>query len=67
VTPPQSDEVYRAVTRVFAIIILGFGITIIAVTFAHGGNLASSGLWLGLIFVGLGAGRLYLALRGDQD
>jgi hypothetical protein len=24
---------------------------------------ASSGVWLGLIFIGLGAGRLYLALR----
>jgi hypothetical protein len=67
VSKPQPDEVYRAVTRIFAIVILGFGVTIIAVTFAHGGNLASSGLWLGLIFVALGAGRLYLALRGGSD
>jgi len=66
VSRPQPDEVYRAVTRIFAIVILGFGITIIAVTFANGGNLASSGLWLGLLFVGLGAGRLYLALRGGD-
>jgi hypothetical protein len=64
---PQSDDVYRAVTRIFAIIILAFGITIIVVTFAHGGGPLSSGLWLGLVFVGLGAGRLYLALRGSED
>jgi hypothetical protein len=60
------DDVYRAVTRIFAIVILGFGVTIVAVTFAHGGGVTSSGLWLGLGFVGLGAGRLYLALRSDD-
>jgi hypothetical protein len=61
----QQDEVYRAVTRIFSVVILGFGITIVAVTLSHGGGLASSGLWIGLIFVALGIGRLYLALRGD--
>jgi hypothetical protein len=60
------DDVYRAVTRIFAIVILGFGVAIIAVTFAHGGGVTSSGLWLGLGFVGLGAGRLYLALRSED-
>jgi hypothetical protein len=64
---PQPDEVYRAVTRVFALIILGFGIAIVAVTLAHGGGPTSGGIWLGLIFVGLGAGRLYLALRGSRQ
>lgn len=63
---PQPDDVYRAVTRIFAVVILGFGATIIAVTLAHGGGVTSSGLWLGLTFVGLGAGRLYLALRRDD-
>ena len=64
---PQPDEVYRAVTRMFAVVVLGFGITIVAVTLVHGGGLTSSGLWLGLIFIGLGAGRLYLALRGGEE
>ena len=64
---PQPDEVYRAVTRMFAVVILGFGITIVAVTLVHGGGLTSSGLWLGLLFIGLGAGRLYLALRGGEE
>ena len=64
---PQPDEVYRAVTRIFALIILGFGIAIVAVTLAHGGGATSGGIWLGLLFVGLGAGRFYLALRGGRD
>jgi hypothetical protein len=62
-SPPPLDEVYRGVTRIFAAIILGFGLTIVLVTLANGGGVASSGVWLGLIFIGLGAGRLYLALR----
>ncbi len=61
---PRPDEVYRGVTRVFASIIIVFGVTIVAVTLANGGGFAATGLWIGLIFTGLGAGRLYLSLRG---
>jgi hypothetical protein len=64
-TPPP-DEVYRAVTRVFAAVITVFGIVIIAVTLAHGGNATAGGIWIGLIFTGLGLGRLYLSLRGGN-
>jgi hypothetical protein len=58
-----GDEIYQAVTRIFAVVIAIFGVIILIVTFAHGGNLASSGFWLGLLFTGLGIGRLYLATR----
>ena len=57
------DELYRGVTRVFSIVILGFGIAIVIVTLAAGGGIASGGLWLGLLFCALGAARLYLSLR----
>jgi hypothetical protein len=59
----QPDEIYQAVTRIFAGVIAIFGVVILIVTLANGGTVTSSGVWLGLIFVGLGAGRLYLALR----
>lgn len=59
----QPDEIYQAVTRIFAAVIAIFGVIILVVTFANGGNLASSGFWLGLLFTGLGIGRLYLAIR----
>jgi hypothetical protein len=58
-----GEEIYSAVTRIFAVVIAIFGVVILVVTLANGGNLASSGFWLGLLFVGLGAGRLYLALK----
>ena len=57
------DELYRGATRVFAAVIVGFGITIVVVTLANGGGIAATGLWIGLLFTGLGAGRLYLAMR----
>lgn len=60
---PAPDEVYRGVTRLFALIILGFGLAIIVVTLAHGGGITSTGLLIGIIFSLLGAGRLYLAVR----
>lgn len=61
---PAPDEVYRGVTRVFATLILGFGVAIVVITLANGGGIAATGLWIGLIFTALGAGRLYLSLRG---
>ena len=63
---PAPDEVYRGVTRIFALIILGFGIAIVVVTLANGGGPLSSGVLIGILFSLLGAGRLYLSLR-KQD
>ena len=63
---PQPDEVYRGVTRLFAVLIVGFGITIVAVTLTNGGGIGALGLWLGLGFIGLGAVRLYLSLRAPD-
>ena len=64
---PPPDEVYRTMTRVFAAIITCFGITIIIVTLANGGSAAAGGIWIGLIFTGLGLGRLYLSLRRGRE
>ena len=61
---PAPDEVYRGITRLFAVVILGFGIAIVVITLAEGGGPLSAGLLIGLLFSALGAGRLYLAMRG---
>jgi hypothetical protein len=57
------DQLYRGVTRLFSVVILGFGVAILVVTLANGGGVAAAGFWLGLLFVALGAARLYIALR----
>jgi hypothetical protein len=64
-TPPAPDEVYRGVTRLFAVVILGFGIAIIVITLINGGGPLSAGVLIGLLFSALGAGRLYLSTRGS--
>jgi hypothetical protein len=64
---PAPDEVYRGVTRLFALVIIGFGIAIVGITIANGGGILSFGLLIGLVFTALGAGRLYLSLRSSAD
>jgi hypothetical protein len=58
------SEGYRLATRAFSVII-GFGIAIVAVTLAKGGGPLSFGVVIGLAFLAMGCGRLYLALRDD--
>ena len=62
---PAQDEVYRGVTRFFAFIITGFGVSILVMTLARGGGVTSLGFLIGIVFVGLGLGRLYLSLRSE--
>ena len=59
----RANEGYVMATRVFSVMIVVFGAAILAVTFANGGGAASTGTVLGVLFVALGVGRLYLALR----
>lgn len=57
------SEGYRLATRAFAVVIIGFGLAIVAVTLVNGGGPLSFGFLIGLAFTAMGCGRLYLALR----
>jgi hypothetical protein len=57
------DQLYRAVTRIFSVVIIGFGIAILIVTLVNGGGLISAGFLLGLMFTAIGVARLYIAVR----
>jgi hypothetical protein len=57
------SEGYRMATRLFSAIIIAFGVAIVVVTLARGGGAGAFGVVFGLLFIGLGAGRLYLATR----
>jgi hypothetical protein len=50
-------------TRLFSVVIIAVGVAIVAITLARGGGPLATGLLLGLLFVALGVGRLYLATR----
>ena len=49
---------YRGATALFALAFLGIGIALLVVTAARGGGLV--GYLLGVLFIALGVGRLYL-------
>jgi hypothetical protein len=57
------ERLYRHLTLGFSVVIVGFGLAIVGVTLGAGGGPASTGFLLGLLFVGIGGTRLYLALR----
>ncbi len=57
------SEGYQLAVRIFSVIIIGFGLAIVVVTLARGGGPVSMGVVFGLLFTGIGAGRLYVSLK----
>ncbi len=58
---PQGT--YQSLVRTFSIIFLGLGLLILVTTLANGGGPLSVGTLLGLAFLVVGAGRLWIASR----
>jgi hypothetical protein len=54
------NEMYRGMTAVFGVLAIVIGIAIVVETAIVGGSV---GYLIGVLFVGLGVGRLYLLLR----
>jgi hypothetical protein len=60
------ERVYRNVTLAFSFVIIAFGLVIVGVTVAAGGGPISTGVLIGLLFLGIGGTRLYLAMRTSR-
>jgi hypothetical protein len=54
----------RTLTPLLAVVTLALGVALLVVTALHGGG--ETGYVLGVLFVGAGAGRLYLGARGRR-
>ncbi|HEU5278460.1 MAG TPA: hypothetical protein VFU26_06110 [Gaiellaceae bacterium] len=54
-------NVYRYGIALFAVVFIGIGLAILVVTTIHGG--AAFGYLMGVLFLALGVGRLYLLRR----
>jgi hypothetical protein len=61
---PSPDEGYQLAVRIFSVTIIGFGLLMLVLTVARGGGPLAVGVLFGLLFIALGAGRLYLSMRG---
>lgn len=59
----SGERVYRGAVRAFSIAMVAIGLAVLVVTLAAGGGPASLGFLLGLLFLGVGAGRLWLGAR----
>jgi hypothetical protein len=57
------DELYNGAVRVFAALIVLFGVIALVMTLVNGGGPTSVGVFLGLGFIVLGSLRLWLAFR----
>jgi hypothetical protein len=58
--------IYRGAVRAFSATFVVVGLVILAVTLANGGGPASVGVLMGVAFVAVGAGRLWVATRMER-
>jgi len=64
----SGQRAYHGAVRAFSLAFIAIGLVVLVVTLANGGGPASLGFLLGLAFVGIGIGRLWMGARmGDGD
>jgi hypothetical protein len=59
----SGKRLYRGAVRAFSVGFLAIGLVVLVVTLANGGGPASFGFLIGVAFVVVGAGRLWLGTR----
>jgi hypothetical protein len=57
---------YRGAVRAFSLTFVAIGLVVLAVTLANGGGPASVGVLMGIAFVAVGVGRLWIASRVER-
>jgi hypothetical protein len=60
---PSPERIYHGSIRAFSFLFIALGLVILATTLGAGGGPLSVGTLLGVIFVAIGAGRLWIATR----
>jgi hypothetical protein len=58
-----GERVYRGAVRAFSLVFIVVGLAVLVVTLANGGGPISVGFLIGIAFVGVGAGRLWVGER----
>jgi hypothetical protein len=59
----SPERVYHGSVRLFSLVFLVVGLALLVTTVANGGGPLSVGILLGLAFLAVGAGRLWIASR----
>ncbi len=61
--PGAGERVYRGAVRGFSLAFVAIGLVVLVTTLANGGGPLSTGFLLGIAFVGVGGGRLWVNSR----
>jgi hypothetical protein len=62
----RGDRLYRGTVRAFSLTFVAIGLAVLVVTLANGGGPASVGVLMGLAFLAVGAGRLWMGARMEK-
>jgi hypothetical protein len=58
-----GERLYRGAVTGLSVVFLAIGLLVLVVTLANGGGPASVGFLMGIAFLGIGAGRLWVNWR----
>jgi hypothetical protein len=58
--------IYRGAVRGFSVAFVAIGLLVLGVTLANGGGPVSVGVVMGVAFVGVGVGRLWVSSRMER-
>jgi hypothetical protein len=61
---PSPEQIYSGSVRVLSVAFIAIGVALIVATLGAGGGPASVGLLMGIGFIAVGGGRLWMASRG---
>jgi hypothetical protein len=59
----SPEGIYHGSVRALSVVMVGLGVAILILTLANGGGPISLGIILGLAFIAVGVGRLWMASR----
>lgn len=62
----SGERVYRGAVRAFSLAFVAIGLLVLVLTLANGGGPASLGFLLGIAFLVVGVGRLWLGARMER-
>jgi hypothetical protein len=57
---------YKATVRGFSLVFVGLGLAVLVVTLANGGGPLSVGVLMGVAFIAVGLGRLWVSSRMER-
>jgi hypothetical protein len=63
---PRGERVYKGAVKTFSLTFVAVGLVVLVVTLANGGGPASVGVPMGIAFLAVGAGRLWIASRMER-